>query len=130
MPKIIIEPFQKAVLKLEEILIMPKDEVVRDAAVQRFEYTYELAWKMIKRFLKEVYNQDTDIFVEMLKNAAKVGLIDDYKAWQTFRQIRNYTSHNYSENGADFSYSQARVFVIYARNLANKLEEICNQIHD
>jgi Nucleotidyltransferase substrate binding protein like len=86
--------------------------------------------EIIKRFLKEVYNQDEDIFVEMLKNAAKVGLIDDYKAWQSFRQTRSYTSHNYSENGADFSYSQAQVFVVYSRNLVSKLEEINTKIQD
>jgi Nucleotidyltransferase substrate binding protein like len=45
MSQIIIDPFQKAVLKLEEILMLPKDEVVHDATVQRFEYTFELAWK-------------------------------------------------------------------------------------
>ena len=128
MPLIIIEPFQKAVLKLEEILVMPKDEIVRDATVQRFEYSFELAYKMIKRFLKEVYNHDDDIFVEMLKNAAKVGLIDDYQSWQTFRQARNYTSHNYSENGADYSYRQAQIFAVYARILVRKLEEINNKL--
>jgi nucleotidyltransferase substrate binding protein (TIGR01987 family) len=128
MSQIIIEPFQKAVLKLEEVLTMPKDEIVRDATVQRFEYTFELAWKMIKRFLKDVYNQDDDIFVEMLKKAAKVELIDSPEIWQNFRQIRNYTSHNYSESAADASYQQALVFATFARKLANKLEEINSKL--
>jgi nucleotidyltransferase substrate binding protein (TIGR01987 family) len=130
MAKIIIESLQKAVSKLEEIVNMPKDEIVRDATVQRFEYTFELSWKMIKRFLKEVYNIDEDIFVEMLKKAAAVGLIDDVEIWKGFRESRNYTSHNYSEKSADWSYSQAVIFATFVRKLLSKLEEVNLKLTD
>jgi hypothetical protein len=49
--KLVLTPFEKALELLESVLQVPKDAIVRDATIQRFEYTYELAWKMIKRHL-------------------------------------------------------------------------------
>jgi len=48
---IILTTFEKALLSLEKALEQPKNEFIRDSVIQRFEYTYELAWKMLRRFL-------------------------------------------------------------------------------
>ena len=124
MSKIIIKPLQKALLKLDEILLMPKDEIVRDAAIQRFDYSFELSWKILRRFLKEVYNEDEEVFLDMLKKAAKLGLIENPLVWNECRKFRNYTSHNYSEIGADLSYNQAIIFNPLARQMLANLEKI------
>jgi hypothetical protein len=42
--------WEKAMGTLHEVLLIPKSEIVRDAAIQRFEYNFELAWKSVKRF--------------------------------------------------------------------------------
>jgi len=42
----------KAADKFNQVLEMPKNEITRDAAIQRFEFTYELVWKTLKRILK------------------------------------------------------------------------------
>ncbi len=124
MSKIIIDPLQKVLVKLEEILSMPKDEVIRDAAIQRFEYSFELSWKTLKRFLREVYNQDEEIFLDMLKKSAKLGLIDNPLLWNECRKYRNYTSHNYSETGADLTYNQAIIFLPLAKQMLSNLQKI------
>jgi len=48
---LILTPLTKAVASLELALVQPKNEFVRDAVIQRFEYTYELCWKMLRRYL-------------------------------------------------------------------------------
>ena len=50
---LLLEPLKKAIASLERSLKKPKDEFVRDSVVKRFEYTYELAWKVMQRWIKE-----------------------------------------------------------------------------
>ncbi|MEJ7553613.1 MAG: nucleotidyltransferase substrate binding protein, partial [Aquificaceae bacterium] len=43
--RIFIEKLAKAIERLEEVLKPEKNSVVRDSAIQRFEFTFDLAWK-------------------------------------------------------------------------------------
>ncbi len=43
--------FLKAFIQLEKALNEPETEYTRDASIQRFEFTYELAWKALKSYL-------------------------------------------------------------------------------
>ena len=50
-----IEPLEKAIAALEVALdryAEEPDDLIRDACIQRFEFTYELSHKMLKRFLE------------------------------------------------------------------------------
>jgi hypothetical protein len=42
--------FERALLRLEEALEKPEDAIVRDACVQRFEFTFEMAWRAVQAF--------------------------------------------------------------------------------
>lgn len=44
-----LKPFKNAQASLEKAVAQPKDEFIRDSVIQRLEYTYELAWKTLKR---------------------------------------------------------------------------------
>jgi hypothetical protein len=48
--------FERAVARLDEALALPKDPIVRDAAIQRFEISFELCWKFLKAYLEEEHN--------------------------------------------------------------------------
>lgn len=130
MQPIIILPLEKATQRLQEILSLPIDDVVRDATVQRFEYTFELGVKLIKRFLKEVYNLDEDFYLDMLKSAVKYELISNIELWKEFKIARNYTSHNYSENGANYSYNQAALFFPEIQKTILKMQELNQKIQN
>ena len=49
----ILEDFEKAVKRLEEVLELKKTEVVRDSAIKRFELCFDLAWKTIKEYARK-----------------------------------------------------------------------------
>ena len=50
-----IEQFKKALIKLEEIIIVQKNDIVRDSAIKRFEITVDLFWKMLKTYIEVNY---------------------------------------------------------------------------
>jgi len=41
--------FERALSRLEEALAKPEDPIVRDASIQRFEFTFEMAWKALQQ---------------------------------------------------------------------------------
>jgi nucleotidyltransferase substrate binding protein (TIGR01987 family) len=99
-----IADFLKAFGQLEKAVEQPKDEFLRDSVIQRFEFTHEIAWKMLKLRL-----ESEDIFVktprETLQAALQAGLIEDGNAWTDLQKMRNLTSHTYNEQLADDVYA-------------------------
>lgn len=75
----------------------------RSAAIQAFEYTYELAIKMLKRHLRE-FESDEIIqqsqYRDLIRMGAIHGLVEEPTEWFRFRELRNLTSHTYDESKA------------------------------
>jgi len=97
------------------------DDMLRDSVIQRFEYTYELCWKMLKRRLEmDVPSPefiDTMSFREMIREGAERGMIDDPLVWFDYRQKRNLTAHTYDEAVARDVYLAAVAFASDAQAL-------------
>lgn len=97
-----LENFIKALKRLKEGLLQydDKNELLRDGISQRFEFTFELAWKT----LKEVFEDEGLIGLNspksVLKEAYSAGIIEDEKLWMNMLMDRNSTSHMYNENNA------------------------------
>jgi nucleotidyltransferase substrate binding protein (TIGR01987 family) len=117
--KLILTSFQKALEPLEAVLRLPKDDIVRDAAIQRAKCTYELAWKMIKRHLTWVGVSNVDSLTRrsLFSEAARIGLILDAEVWLGCHEARNLTSHAYDEVRAEEVYVAARILAPGARRL-------------
>ncbi len=113
----------KASSSLKKSLALPKDDIVRDSVIQRFEYTYELAWKAVKRYLE--YNSGKVEFVvkNIWREAGTQGLIDDVELWFSFHLARNKTSHTYHEPTAEEVYQKAREFSPCVDELIRRLEK-------
>ena len=111
--------FEKALGQLKKALDAPKSEYTRDAVIQRFEFTYELAWKALKAYLK---TQDIQVLSpkETLKVAYQQGLIADASAWSELHLKRNLTSHTYDE--AIYDYLKASGFMLFSA-LQTKLND-------
>jgi hypothetical protein len=48
-----VRTFEQALRRLQEVLREPESALVRDAAMNRCEFTFELAWKAVQRLLRE-----------------------------------------------------------------------------
>lgn len=125
-PKLVLTPLARAIASLDAALARPKDEFLRDSVIQRFEYTYELAWRMLKRHLERdegVENVDRLTRKGLYRLAFEKGLIGDVAAWFEYHRARNATSHAYDEGTAEEVYQAAARFAGDARRLLAAVEQ-------
>jgi nucleotidyltransferase substrate binding protein (TIGR01987 family) len=87
----------RALRTLEEVLAMPYGVVVRDAAIQRFEYTFEASWKALQSYLRAVEGVSAGSPNGAFREALKVGLIapPDVEALLRMTDDRNLTANTY-----------------------------------
>jgi nucleotidyltransferase substrate binding protein (TIGR01987 family) len=107
-------------------LALPLDEELRDACIQRFEFSFELAWKMIRRRLERdlasLSQLDGTSFKEMMRLAFESGLIQALPFWWLFREMRNLSSHTYDAQVASRVYAVIVDFLPQCRFLIEQLE--------
>lgn len=95
-----VDLYARAFARLEEVLATPETQIVRDALIKRFEFTFEMAWKAMYRWLRM---KDVDIAeesFEVIPRAFNAGLIADDAGWTRIRKARNKTAHAYDEKKA------------------------------
>lgn len=75
------------------------DDLLEEGLIQRFEYTHELAWKVMKDYAE--YQGHTNIggSRDAFRKALEIGIIDDGR-WMDSIKDRNLTSHNYDDETA------------------------------
>ncbi len=93
-----------AVQRLEEACAQPFTSFIRDSVIQRFEFSWELAWKALRLKL-EMEGILVNTPRETWQEALQAGLIEDGNAWSEAQKKRNLTSHTYDEKLADEVYS-------------------------
>ncbi len=123
-PNLNIEPFEKALNSLSDILKQEWTVLIQDATIQRFEYTFELSWKVLKRYIK--LNNNLEIFnvKEIFREAGKQELIDHVEKWFEYLEARNLTSHTYDENIAEKVFTKAKEFEKDALILLERLKPL------
>jgi len=121
-PAIRLDELKKALARLKEALALPKDDIVRDSTIQRFEFTIELSWKVLQRYLKVSGIAEALTPKNAFREAAKLGLVTEPEAWLGFVDARNLSSHTYKEDLADAVYASAQRLPPYVDQLLLKLE--------
>jgi nucleotidyltransferase substrate binding protein (TIGR01987 family) len=101
-----------------------KTDIVRDATIHRFEYTFELSWKILKRYLESQHNMIEPSIKNTLREAGKLGLIDSVEDWFEYLHARNLTSHTYHASTAEEVFLTAKDFEKSARFLRDRLEKL------
>ncbi len=99
--------------------------LLRDAAIQRFEFTFEIAWKTLRRYLEEYSLEQIDRATnrQMFRIGYEQGLLRDAEAWLLYLQRRNLTSHVYDQSIAEQIFRTVPDFLEDARWLLARLEE-------
>lgn len=120
---LILTPLEKAVVSLEDGLRQPQTVYNRDMVIQRFEYTYELSWKMIRRYLAMYCGIEESVIKSLFREAGKVRLIDSVESWFGYQEARNLTSHTYNESVAEETYETAKHFAKDVRELLTRLKK-------
>lgn len=130
-----VSPLAKAINQLEKSLAFASSNEAqrnaelfvqfRAAAIQAFEYSYELGVKMLQRQLESmspsVQNIDHLSFRDLIRTGAEKGLIANPTAWFHYRELRNITAHTYDEDKADRVYKILAEFLNAAQLLLKEL---------
>lgn len=127
-----VTPFANALQRLREGLQRceqePKDEQIRDGLIQRFEFTYELSHKMLKRYLKQTAASPAEIdrmsFADLIRSGNSEGLLSsDWPLWRRFREMRARTSHTYNAQIAAEVVAAIPTFLTEAEHLCSELQK-------
>ncbi len=120
--KIKFEKFKKALISLEAIYLksVQDDRANIDATIQRFEFTFGLAWKFLKDYFLE-QGIELNYPKEVIREVFSVNLIDNEDIWIKMLKDRNMTSHTYNEKLADEIYIRIKSYVPELRNLLDKV---------
>jgi nucleotidyltransferase substrate binding protein (TIGR01987 family) len=121
-----IKLVQTALKNLKEALaVQAPSNLERDGTIQRFEYSYELTWKLARRILKE-NDIEAEIPKAVFRELGRIDWIDNVETWIEFQNSRNETSHEYGEKLAQKSYLLAQRFLPLAENLLETLRAKIN----
>ncbi|MEG1807781.1 HI0074 family nucleotidyltransferase substrate-binding subunit [Cetobacterium sp.] len=109
-----LEDYKKALKKLKIALEKDPhvDEIYLDGTIQRFEFVYELSWKLMKNYL-EYQGIEVSSPRETFREGFKSNLIEDATQWINLMQNRNRTSHTYNEETAWDIYDKIKTEYIY-----------------
>ena len=127
-----VAPFEKAIASLEAALTRqarePDDDLLRDGCIQRFEFTYELSHKTLKRFLVETSASPAEFddiaFQDLIRTGSERGLLlGDWPRWKNYREARSLTSHTYDEPKARRVFELVPAFLEEAQFLRDRLRE-------
>lgn len=96
--------FNKALNKLSQaVALAGKEELSElevEGLIQRFEYTYELAWKTLQDLIKQQGLTDINGPGQVLTQAFQMGLINNAESWRRLKKSRELTSHTYDSETA------------------------------
>ena len=98
-----LEKLKDAISRLEEAIAEYGDrpsKVVRDGAIQRFEFCTELAWKATREYLLDQGYTEINSPKSVMKKAYADGVISDETGWLALLNDRNLTSHMYDDETA------------------------------
>jgi nucleotidyltransferase substrate binding protein (TIGR01987 family) len=129
------EPLRKSIEQLQTSLRYRQSDIalndkelgkqLRAAAIQAFEFCFEIGIKMLRRRLEDILTTaevERSSYRDLLRIGAEKGFIDDPQAWFRYREMRNITSHSYDESKAEMIAAVLPEFADRARYLLHELQ--------
>lgn len=110
---------QRALTTLDEAVSMPFSVIVRDASIQRFEYSFESLWKLLKAYLEQHEGIVCNSPKRCFREAFQVALlsVEETETCLVMTDDRNLTSHTYIEAVAEAIYRKLPTYLAVMRTL-------------
>lgn len=105
------ENYKKALLQLNEAVEAYDEKspnIIKEGVLQRFEFTHELAWKVLKDYLEYEGHQNITGSRTATRLAFNLGLIQDGQTWMDMIESRNRTVHAYDASILETEFSKVR----------------------
>jgi nucleotidyltransferase substrate binding protein (TIGR01987 family) len=118
-----IAPLISAFEQFHKALNFAQSDLEKAGAIQYFEFTYELAWKTLKRILN-LRGKDLNSPKPVFREAALERLIDDPEVWFDFIKDKNETVQTYSKAIANLIFSRLSAFDLEMIQLLERLKKL------
>ena len=127
-------PLEKTIERLAEGLQLYAEnnsDIIRDGLIQRFEFSYEISHKILKRFLQNISANSEQFdemnFADLIRSANQQNLLlGNWQNWKKYRDMRNRTSHTYDEQVAIAIVAEFPDFLKEIKYLLVKIKERTN----
>lgn len=116
-----LERFRIVVAERERWILEGNGDIVLDVAAKRFEFTYEMAWKALKRLL-DYLGIDARAPRPVFKEAFIQGLLEDEEVWLDMIEMRDLSSHVYDEHEISRILTQLERYLAAFESLREKIE--------
>jgi nucleotidyltransferase substrate binding protein (TIGR01987 family) len=122
---LMIKDAEKALKTLDEIFSIKYSTVTRDAAIKRFEYTFEIIWKLVRCYLEEIEGVVVNSPKSCFKQAFKTSLLDEEESILSLEMTddRNLTSHTYLEDVAEQVYQKIPGYYKLMNNILERINK-------
>lgn len=127
-----LQTFKNALSRLEDVVERSRhqtlNEYENDSLIKRFEFTYEMAWKLMMSYEKE--NGITLIrgSKDIVRHALSLTLIENGEAWMSMIDARNQTAHVYdNETAMDVIDDIIHTYYPLLVELQQKMDEIAKE---
>jgi nucleotidyltransferase substrate binding protein (TIGR01987 family) len=115
---------QRALSTLDEAMNLSFSVIVRDGTIQRFEYSFESLWKLLKIYLEQyegiICNSPKSCFREALK--VELLSVPEAETCLAMTDDRNLTSHTYIEAVAEAIYHQLPAYLVVMHKLLTNIQ--------
>ena len=118
-----LKSFEKALLQLGDALEESESPIVRDACLQRFEFSYELLWKTLKVFLEDIHGVRAVSPRQVFKEAFALSIIGEEVTFVEMIESRNTLSHTYNEEQAAKIYVKCVDYLKAMKNVQAQLNK-------
>ncbi len=140
-----LTPLDDAIAQLEEAIEYHGSDLasgdpalklhLRAAAIQAFEFTYELSFNMVKRHLEQVSPNPAEFdkmsFSAIMREAFGRGLVQsEVSVWKEYRKLRGTTSHTYNADKAQMVFESLPDFLREAGFLRDQLRQRNESLDD
>jgi nucleotidyltransferase substrate binding protein (TIGR01987 family) len=116
--------YNQALLRLDEALgVNEPNTFIYDSVIKRFEFTYELAWRLMKAYMEYKGGEDVRFARDVFREAFATGLIMEGEVWLEMMRDRNLSSHTYDEGESQRIYERVKKYRQHFRQLAHDIEK-------
>ncbi len=126
----ILHDTEKALRQLDRALQEEFSDIIRDATIQRFEYSFELFWKLVKTYLNiiegiDCYSPKT-CFRELLP--ISIASENEVEMFLKMTDHRNLTTHIYDEGVSDEVFRAIPSYYSTINDVLNRIKIKINEM--
>ncbi len=128
-----LSDFERAMRSFEEAIELANEKrgdelypFIRDSAIQRFEFTFEIFWKMVKTAMEELEGAECSSPKSCMRELFKNHYVDELEVKELFKMVddRKLTAHTYLEPVAERIFGKLGFYAELMKKVAQRIKNV------